>query len=51
MKCSKMFEKGGNLLVRQEKVTYIAEHVVTATGNHVQNTSKLIKTKIAAPKL
>ena len=48
VQCSKMFEKGGNLLVSQEKITYIAEHVVTATGNHVQNTSKLINTKIAA---
>ena len=48
VQCSKMFEKGGNLLVSKEKVTYIAEHVVTATGNHVQNTSKLINTKIAA---
>ena len=48
VKCSKMTEKGGNLLVSQEKITYVAEHVVTATGNHVQNTSKLINTKIAA---
>ena len=29
VQCSKMFEKGGNLLVSQEKVTYVAEHVVT----------------------
>ena len=48
VKCTKMVEKGGNLILGSDQITYIAEHVVTATGNHVQNTAKLIKSKIAA---
>ncbi len=48
VKCSRMIEKGGNLIPSEDTVTYVAEHVVTATGNHVQNTANLINTKIAA---
>ena len=48
VKCSKMIEKGGNLIPSEDTITYIAEHVVTATGNHVQNTANLLNTKIAA---
>ena len=47
VKCSKMIEKGGNLIPSEDIITYVAEHVVTATGNHVQNTANL-NTKIAA---
>ena len=43
-----MIEKGGNLIPSEDTITYIAEHVVTATGNHVQNTANLLNTKIAA---
>ena len=48
VKCSRMIEKGGNLIPSEDTTTYVAEHVVTATGNHVQNTANLINTKIAA---
>ena len=48
VKCSRMIEKGGNLIPSEDTITFVAEHVVTATGNHVQNTANLINTKIAA---
>ncbi len=48
VKCSKMIEKGGNLIPSEDIITYVAEHVVTATGNHVQNTANQLNTKIAA---
>ncbi len=48
VKCSRMIEKGGNLIPSEDTITYIAEHVVTATGNHVQNTANLLNAKIAA---
>ena len=48
VKCSRMIEKGGNLIPSEDIITYVAEHVVTATGNHVQNTANLLNTKIAA---
>ena len=48
VKCSRMIEKGGNLIPSEDTITYIAEHVVTSTGNHVQNTANLLNTKIAA---
>ena len=37
--CSKMVEKGGNLVASNEKISIVAEHVVTATGNHAQRTA------------
>ena len=48
VKCSRMIEKGGNLIPSEDTITYVAEHVVTATGNHVQNTANQLNTKIAA---
>ena len=45
---SKMLEQGGNLRSSEEKVTIIAEHVITATGNHAQRTAKLLGIKIPA---
>ena len=48
VKCSRMIEKGGNLIPSEDTITYVAEHLVTATGNHVQNTANQINTKIAA---
>ncbi len=46
--CSKMVEKGGNLVASDEHVVIHAEHVVTATGNHAQRTARLLGLKIPA---
>ncbi|MCR9276276.1 MAG: FAD-dependent oxidoreductase [Rhodobacteraceae bacterium] len=46
--CTKMVEKGGNLVESDETVTITAEHVVTASGNHAQRTAKLLGIKIPA---
>ena len=46
--CTKMIEKGGNLVPSEEQVVIHAEHVVTATGNHAQRTAKLLGIKIPA---
>jgi len=46
--CTKMMEKGGNLVPSEEQVTIHAEHVVTATGNHAQRTAQLLGLKIPA---
>ncbi len=46
--CTKMVEKGGNLVPSDEQTTITAEHVVTATGNHAQRTAKLLGIKIPA---
>ncbi|WP_347312636.1 GcvT family protein [Defluviimonas sp. SAOS-178_SWC] len=46
--CTKMVEKGGNLVPSDEQVVIIAEHVVTATGNHAQRTARLLGIKIPA---
>ncbi|WP_305968847.1 MULTISPECIES: FAD-dependent oxidoreductase [unclassified Mameliella] len=46
--CTKMVEKGGNLVESDETVTITAEHVVTASGNHAQRTARLLGIKIPA---
>ncbi len=46
--CTKMVEKGGNLVPSDEQVVITAEHVVTATGNHAQRTAKMLGIKIPA---
>ena len=46
--CTKMVEKGGNLVPSHEQIVIHAEHVVTATGNHPQRTAKLLGIKIPA---
>ena len=46
--CTKMVERGGNLVPSEEQVTVTAEHVVTATGNHAQRTAKLLGIKSPA---
>ena len=46
--CTKMVEKGGNLVASDEQVVIHAEHVVTATGNHAQRTARLLGIKIPA---
>jgi dimethylglycine dehydrogenase len=43
-----MGEKGGNLGPSEEQIVITAEHVVTATGNHAQRTSKLLGIKTPA---
>ncbi|PZX16200.1 dimethylglycine dehydrogenase [Palleronia aestuarii] len=45
---TKMTERGGNLLPSEERVVIEAEHVVTATGNHVQKTAKLLGLRLPA---
>jgi dimethylglycine dehydrogenase len=46
--CTKMVEKGGNLVQSEEQTVIHAEHVVTATGNHAQRTARLLGIKIPA---
>jgi dimethylglycine dehydrogenase len=46
--CTKMLERGGNLVPSDEQVVVTAEHVVTATGNHAQRTARLLGLKIPA---
>ena len=46
--CSKMIEKGGNLVPSDEQVVITAEHVVTASGNHAQRTAKMLGIKMPA---
>ena len=46
--CTKMVEKGGNLVPSDEQVVIEAEHVVTASGNHAQRTAKMLGIKIPA---
>ncbi|MEL6953920.1 MAG: FAD-dependent oxidoreductase [Pseudomonadota bacterium] len=46
--CTKMIEKGGNLVASDEQIVINAEHVVTATGNHAQRTARLLGLKIPA---
>ena len=46
--CTRMVEKGGNLVPSDETFDINAEHVVTATGNHAQRTAKLLGIKTPA---
>ena len=46
--CTKMTEKGGNLVESDEQVVITAEHVVTASGNHAQRTAKMLGIKMPA---
>jgi dimethylglycine dehydrogenase len=46
--CTKMVERGGNLVPSEEQVVVKAEHVVTATGNHAQRTARLLGIKTPA---
>ena len=46
--CTKMAEKGGNLVATDEQIVIHAEHVVTATGNHAQRTANLLGIKMPA---
>lgn len=46
--CTRMVEKGGNLVASDERFQITAEHVVTATGNHAQRTARLLGIRIPA---
>ncbi|NRB01996.1 MAG: FAD-dependent oxidoreductase [Rhodobacteraceae bacterium] len=46
--CTKMVEKGGNLVPSDEQIVIHAEHVVTASGNHAQRTAKMLGIKMPA---
>ncbi|WP_375550674.1 FAD-dependent oxidoreductase [Rhodophyticola porphyridii] len=46
--CTKMVEKGGNLVPSDEQIVITAEHVVTASGNHAQRTARMLGIKIPA---
>ena len=46
--CTRMVEKGGNLVASDETFDIHAEHVVTATGNHAQRTARLLGIKTPA---
>lgn len=46
--CSKMIEKGGNLVPSDEQIVITAEHLVTASGNHAQRTAKMLGIKMPA---
>ncbi|MEP3295116.1 MAG: FAD-dependent oxidoreductase [Pseudoruegeria sp.] len=46
--CTKMVEKGGNLIPSEEQIVITAEHLVTASGNHAQRTAKMLGIKIPA---
>ncbi|MBC56310.1 MAG: diguanylate cyclase [Confluentimicrobium sp.] len=46
--CTRMVEKGGNLVPSDEQTVITAEHVVTATGNHAQRTARLLSLTLPA---
>jgi dimethylglycine dehydrogenase len=46
--CNRMVEQGGRLVPSDDRFEIVAEHVVTATGNHAQRTAKLLGIKIPA---
>lgn len=46
--CTRMVERGGNLVPSDEQIVIRAEHVVTASGNHAQRTARMLGIKIPA---
>ena len=46
--CTRMVEQGGNLVGSDDRFEIVAEHVVTATGNHAQRTAGLLGIRIPA---
>ena len=46
--CTKMVEKGGNLVASDQQIVITAEQVVTASGNHAQRTAKMLGIKMPA---
>ena len=48
VKCTRMADRGGNLVPTEETFDITCEHVVTATGNHAQRTSLMVGSYIPA---
>ena len=46
--CTRMVEQGGRLVPSDDVFDIVAEHVVTATGNHAQRTARLLGIKTPA---
>lgn len=46
--CTRMVEQGGRLVPSDDRFQIVAEHVVTATGNHAQRTARLLGIKTPA---
>ena len=46
--CTKMADRGGNLVPTEETFEITCEHVVTATGNHAQRTGLMVGSYIPA---
>lgn len=46
--CTKMADRGGNLIPIEDKFDITCEHVITATGNHAQRTAAMIGCYIPA---
>ncbi len=46
--CARMVETGGRLVASDDVFDIVAEHVVTATGNHAQRTARLLGIKTPA---
>jgi len=46
--CTRMVEQGGRLVASDDRFRIVAEHVVTATGNHAQRTARLLGIRIPA---
>jgi dimethylglycine dehydrogenase len=46
--CTRMVDRGGRLVPGDERFEVVAEHVVTATGNHAQRTARLLGLTIPA---
>jgi dimethylglycine dehydrogenase len=46
--CTRMADQGGRLVPTDERFEVVAEHVVTATGNHAQRTARLLGLKTPA---
>jgi dimethylglycine dehydrogenase len=46
--CTRMADQGGRLMPTDDRFDIVAEHVVTATGNHAQRTARLLGIKTPA---
>jgi dimethylglycine dehydrogenase len=46
--CTRMADQGGRLVPTEDRFEVVAEHVVTATGNHAQRTARMLGIKTPA---
>lgn len=46
--CTRMADQGGRLVPTDDRFDIVAEHVVTATGNHAQRTARMLGIKTPA---